>query len=183
MSLPPIAPSDAPLVPRERGEPARAVPTRAVLSAGGVETAYLRVGAGAPVVVLRAGAADGAASPLVLALADRFRVLAPVPPAGLAGRGDDAFAAWLRDVLDGLGVDGATIVAEGAMAPPALAFALADPLRVRRIALVIEDAALTVPAPARVAAFDAAMPWAGVLRFLGADDAGQGPAGRPARPD
>jgi len=158
MSLPPIATPGAP----ERGEPARAV-----LTAGGVETAYVRVGAGAPVVVLRAGDDDGAPSPLVLALADRYRVLAPVRPAALAGQGDDAFAAWLRDVLDGLGVDGATIVAEGAMAPPALAFALADPMRVRRIALVIDDAGLTVPAPARVAAFDAATSWTGVLRFLG----------------
>ncbi len=173
MTLLPSTSADAPLAPPERGEP-----TRAVLTAGGVETAYVRVGAGAPVVLLRAGTDDGAPSPLALALADRFRVLAPVPPATLATNDGDAFAVWLRDVLDGLGVDGATIVAEGAMAPPALAFALADPLRVRRIALVIDDAGLTVPAPARVAAFDAATPWPGVLRFLGAD-AGDGATPAP----
>ena len=148
---------------------------RAVLTAGGVETTYVRMGMGRTVLVLRSGDRDDRPSPLVAALADRFRVIAPVRPAALRDGGDgasgDAFATWLRDLLDGLGLDGATIVAEGAVAVPTLAFALADPLRVRRVALFMDDAALTVPAPPCVAAFDAATPWPGVLRFL-ADEGG-----------
>ena len=170
--IPHDAPADVPAEPHERAEVARAV-----LCAGGVETTYVRVGAGATVLVLRATDREDAPSPLVLALADRFRVIAPLRPAALAGRGDDAFAAWLRDLLDGLGIDGATILAEGAVAPAALAFALADPLRVRRVALLIDDAGVTVPAPPSVAAFDAATPWPGVVRFLAGGHAA--PAGGP----
>lgn len=150
-------------------------PAHAVLTAGGIETPYLRVGTGRTVLVLRAGDRGDAPSPIVAALADRFRVIAPVPPARLADGGDDAFHAWLRDLLDGLGLDGVTLVADGAIAAPALAFALADPLRVRRVALFIDDAELTVPAPPRVATFDASTPWPGVLRFLEDDGPGAPP--------
>ena len=107
---------------------------RATVCAGATTTDYLRAGCG-PTVLLLGADVD---SPLLSALAARFRVIAPLPAADRAPPAP--FSAWLRDFLDGLGVVGASVVAEEGWALRALRFALTDPTRVERIALLFRDA-------------------------------------------
>lgn len=86
----------------------------ALVQAGGTETPYVRAGCGSVVVLLEAAAAEGS---LFDALAARFRVVAPRVPeplGGKAGREGEA-AAWLWEVLDGLGLERCGLVMEAEM--------------------------------------------------------------------
>lgn len=148
-------------------------------------TRYHRRGAGRPVLLLvvdppadpgrddvAVPAARAVAWPaLADALAARFRTIEPEPPAP----GASTFAAWLRDFLDGLGVDAAALVAAGRLGEAVLAFADSDAERVARVLLLDEAGAACGSGAAAVpvlvvvgrdaAALDAA------VAFLEADDA------------
>jgi pimeloyl-ACP methyl ester carboxylesterase len=103
---------------------------RASVSVGANDTPYFRSGRGAPVVLLCDAPGEGE-PPLVLALAARFRVVAPK----IAARGD-AFADWLRDFLDGLGLESACLVAVPSLSGETLRFAAEEPARVRAVVLL-----------------------------------------------
>jgi hypothetical protein len=107
------------------------MPARAVVSARGVDTHYLRAGSGQPVVLLAEG--DGASMHSVLAsLVLSARVIAPLIPAHVP------FADWLRDFLDGLGLTDVKLIADQAMASPVLEFAAGERLRVSSVALLVD---------------------------------------------
>jgi hypothetical protein len=105
---------------------------------------YRRRGAGRPVVLLDDGAdtgwpalggpLDGAPGDL---LAAHFRTIRPELPAAAPL----ALATWLRDFLDGIGVDAPALVALGCHARVALALARTDADRVARVLVVTEGAA------------------------------------------
>lgn len=106
---------------------------------------YRRSGAG-PLVVLVApeAAREGAFWPgLIDALAARFRVVAPelAPGDGCAG-----IAARLYDFLDGMGANGARIVAGGSSCVPALELALRDMDQIGRLVLVSAESSGDPPA-------------------------------------
>lgn len=83
--------------------PPRAV--RAIVCAGGVETEYLRAGSGETLVLLAPAPSDGGlVEELALALAERFRVFVPTPPA------DWPRGTWLSDFREGVGVQAARLV-------------------------------------------------------------------------
>lgn len=94
----------------------RAQPARAALTVGAVETEYLRFGSGHPVVVLDpalAARVDAGAVParwqghrLIVPTRTTIDVLA-MPP---AERGDAPFDAWMRGLIDGLGLSAITVV-------------------------------------------------------------------------
>jgi len=124
---------------------------RASLWAGGWETKYARAGAGAPVVVL-SGLPNPVAGPLANALSGAgHRVYAPEAPTRLnqalreggGGRGGaPAFASWLRDFIDGVGlVEVPLVVADERLTAAALAFAVAHPCRITRLVLLFGGAA------------------------------------------
>jgi hypothetical protein len=85
----------------------------AVVQTGTVETPYRRAGSGVTVLLLTgggwgAGAADGA---LFRVLAERHRVIEPGPcPTGRVGSAE--WASWLRNLLDGLGLELPRVVAD-----------------------------------------------------------------------
>jgi len=114
--------------------------------AGDVSIPYVQGGEGRPVVLL-GGAPRGVATSLLSweALSRDYRVVAPVLERGglVHVDGDSrvrvAFSRWLQDFLDGLGLAEVALVAEEPFGVPALAYALSDPDRVRRIALVFHD--------------------------------------------
>jgi flavin reductase (DIM6/NTAB) family NADH-FMN oxidoreductase RutF len=94
---------------------------------------YLEQGEGEAVLLVHGTgghAADWA--DLAAALASGYRVIA----AELSGVADDARASAMRRLLDDLSVAAVNLVAESDGAAAALAFALSQPLRVRRLALL-----------------------------------------------
>jgi hypothetical protein len=98
--------------------------TTAVVVADGLETRYLRCGAGRTVVLV---ARDNR---LAIELAASCRVIAPeVPP----GMGADSFVLWLRSVFDGLGITAAAIVTTPEFAEAARIFASEEPERVNGV--------------------------------------------------
>lgn len=106
----------------------------AVLIAGATETAYTRAGSGRPVLMLFS---DRRVAPVILeALATHARVLQPVLPDAVFARRGRPFRAWLRDFMDGLGVDRATLVADSPLAAATLGFAVREPDRVDALALL-----------------------------------------------
>jgi hypothetical protein len=116
----------------------------AVLDAGGTETVYARLGTGRTLVLLQGEAAvpDAGPSPLLLALASRFRVIAPWRPTSRGAPATQAaFDGWLRDFLDGIGADAASLVADGDLVLPTLHFAAGDPTRAARTALLLREPA------------------------------------------
>jgi pimeloyl-ACP methyl ester carboxylesterase len=104
----------------------------AVVQAHGVETHYVRAGRGPAVLLLRAGG-SGSTDPLFVHLATDFRVIAPVIP------DVPSLAAWIRDVIDGLGLDRPSIVADAVLARRAVLVVLADEERARHVAVVGES--------------------------------------------
>ena len=105
-------------------------PARAVVWAGGVRTEYLRAGSGA-VVLLLVGEHDGpAALELIEMISSAFLVIAPGVPSGVA------FASWLSNVMDGLGIASACVVAETTFFDEAERFAASAEGRVHRVALL-----------------------------------------------
>ena len=105
-------------------------PARAVVWAGGVRTEYLRAGGGAAVLLL-VGEYDGpGAMELIELLSSAFLVIAPSVPRGVE------FASWLSNVMDGLGIASASVVAETTFFAEAERFAAGAEGRVHRVALL-----------------------------------------------
>ena len=74
----------------------------ALVETDGVETTYVRAGAGEPVVVLRASATPAEHDPFIEQLAQEYRVFAP----DLAcAESAPCFRGWLRGVIEGLGLE------------------------------------------------------------------------------
>lgn len=97
--------------------PARLTGALAEVRVGDLTTRYRRCGSGRPVVVLQpADDDDTAPSRLAELLSDHCRVIVPELPAGVT----DA-AAWLRDFLDALGIERATVVVPEQLGITALA--------------------------------------------------------------
>jgi len=120
-------------------------PALATVTAGGVDTEYLRCGRGPALVLLTERGDEAWTGSVVQELSRDFLVLAPRRPP------DVTFADWLAGFLDGLGITRATIVAEGSELAPAITFAQADGLRVARVVLLLRGATdlapLATPAP------------------------------------
>ena len=107
-------------------------PNRATVYAGPCATDYARAGHGATVLLLTRQHAE---HPLFGALASAFRVIAPELPRHVTGRENEVespppFVSWLRDFLDGLGIQRVSLVADELFALEALRFSLAEPTRV-----------------------------------------------------
>lgn len=137
---------------------------RCRVSAGGVDTEYVRLGRGAPVLLL--AAAEGEEPPALLApLAARFRVIAPTT-ADSHAVSDERFSTWLRDFLDGLGVSAAGVVAEAGLGAAAFRFAAAEPARVLALALLGAAAPELAAAVPVLALPDGAADLGAVLAFL-----------------
>jgi pimeloyl-ACP methyl ester carboxylesterase len=113
---------------------------------GVTDTSYHRAGRGAPVIVL---AADDSriADALLATLALQFRAIAPDIPArrSSAPSTHPSFPVWLRGFLDGLGLARVALVAEARFGAAALAFALLEPERVDRLAIIFDAAAEPIP--------------------------------------
>lgn len=81
-------------------------PARAVVWMGGQATTYLRAGCGAVVVLLMVDYDGPAALELIALLSTVHLVIAPSVPSGVA------IASWLANLMDGLGISTARVVAE-----------------------------------------------------------------------
>jgi pimeloyl-ACP methyl ester carboxylesterase len=137
-------PSVVPADPRATTLPPGAI--GAVVHTPLTETRYLRAGHGSPVILL--GAQDLIASPdidLFAALAQRFRVIVPTFPHPMGDPSDDlsgtaiSASIWLRHLIDGLGLECPSLVADDAFGVVALGFALTDPDRVGRLVVLSRD--------------------------------------------
>ncbi len=131
----------------------------AVVQTNGSETVYRRAGSGRPVLLLVRDAA--LRDRLLSDLSGGCRVVAPVMPpevadaasgpargevgGGPGADGDAPFGAWLRGVIDGLGLSAPALVAGPELAPAVLAFAVADPDRAERVVVLGGPAAGAVP--------------------------------------
>ena len=79
----------------------------ALVQTDGVETTYVRAGAGAPVIVLRACAIPAASDPVIEQLAREFRVFAPDL---CCAENAPNFSEWLRGLIEGLGLEEPRVV-------------------------------------------------------------------------
>lgn len=130
-------------------EDARAMVVRASLSVGAVETEYLRAGAGPPVVILDpwlAAAVHGGTIPdpwrghrLIVPMHATIEALAAPADARTA----TPFDAWMRGLLDGLGLTGTTVVVGAALEREVRRFGEQNPGEIARIVLAasVSDAA------------------------------------------
>lgn len=117
----------------------------ALVQAGRVETRYVRAGRGLPVLLLsRAGLLRTAESRLFRALAREFRVVAPaLAPDGEYGVGGVTHPMdtriWLRDVIEGLGMERPGLVAAASLAPMLASFLETEGERIACAAFVHGD--------------------------------------------
>ncbi len=144
----------APDLPGGASHLPRVIAATVVTGAG--EIRYRRAGRGRPVLLLTARGPAGASGALVLhALAGRFRVIAPQPrpaPGGVGARAAGAAGDWIGHVVDGLGLERPSLVADEAFGLAALRFALLDPERVDRLVVMSDDR--TLPAAGQAASCD-----------------------------
>src|ERR671912_159071 len=110
------------------------------VSAGGTSTTVLEAGGGPPLVLLHGGIECGGAywAPVITQLAERHRVVIPdVPGLGasepLDDLGAEAFAGWLRDLLQITGTERPTLVAHSLVGTLAARFAARDASALRRL--------------------------------------------------
>ncbi len=120
------------------GGPARGAALRAVLTVGAVETEYLRWGSGRPALVLSPALAAAIEAGDVPPSLREMRLIVPVHTTieALAAPADAAHSvlgAWLRGMIDGLGLDGLTVVVAPSLAPELGAFAAAHPNEILRV--------------------------------------------------
>lgn len=120
------------------GVPARGPALRAVLTVGAVETEYLRCGSGRPALVLSPALAAAIEAGDVPPVLREMRLIVPVHTtiAALAAPADAAHSAlgvWLRGMIDGLGLEGLTVVVAPSLAPELRAFAEAHPTEIERV--------------------------------------------------
>ena len=105
----------------------------AILHTGAVETRYVRAGTGETVLLLLSlPCAEIARSPTLRRLSERRRVIAAAPPPGCD-------VGWLRDLIDGLGLDRPELTGKRELAPLLLAFAEAHPERIAWVTLVDDE--------------------------------------------
>jgi pimeloyl-ACP methyl ester carboxylesterase len=103
----------------------------AVLVTGAIETHYRRAGNGRPLLLLLpCNSADSAGKQLFEGLATRCRVIAPVQPPGVP------FSDWLRDLIDGLGLDRPYLIVDTSIAEVARGFAQVEDERVGGVVAV-----------------------------------------------
>jgi hypothetical protein len=110
-------------------------PAWATIRAGSLETRYARAGVGRPVLLLAAPDEELPGSDLFAALARECRVFTPLLPQA-DGREGTATAAWLQDLVDGLGLEGPAVVAAPPYAELARDFAINDGDRVGGLILL-----------------------------------------------
>ncbi len=124
----------------------RAIAATIVTSSG--EIRYRRAGRGRAVLLLTSRETASGPGALVLhSLAGRFRVIAPelrVAPAGVRVRGSAAVCGWLGDVVDGLGLERPSVVADESFGLAALRYAMLDPERVDRLVVISDDRMMPV---------------------------------------
>ena len=110
------------------GSNARAgAPARAVVWMGGQATTYLRAGCGAVVVLLMVDYDGPAALELIALFSTVHLVIAPSVPSGVA------IASWLANLMDGLGISTARVVAEPAFVDDVWRLARDDEGRVQDV--------------------------------------------------
>ncbi len=122
---------------------ARALPARATLMVGAVETEYLRCGGGDPVIVLDPGLAAAVRAGRVPARWQANRLFVPERTTidALAMRVTDEargavrapFERWLRGMIDGLGLSAITVVVSRSLECEVLRFAAAHPGEIVRV--------------------------------------------------
>lgn len=116
---------------------ARTTAVRAALTIGPVETEYLRVGAGAAVVVLAPGLAGAVQQGEVPAAWQGRRLIVPLRTTIAALATHDGapspLAAWLRGLLDGLGIGAVTLVVPPPLEGEVRRFAASHPGEVERV--------------------------------------------------
>jgi hypothetical protein len=157
----------------------------AVVTHGPIETRYRRTGFGPPVVVLGLDVADDDDRMRVLLapLAARCRVIVPEHASitALVGRpGADGmpFSAWFHGFLEGLGIEGARVVAGTGLDTALTQFVAAHPGDVDRLLIVGASANASAVAPPLAPAdppvwrASAQVGWNEMLRFITAEPPG-----------
>lgn len=134
---------------------ARALPARATLMVGAVETEYLRCGAGEPVLVLdptlasavRAGRvpARWRANRLVVPERTTIDTLATHSTDELRNVVRAPFDTWLRGMIDGLGLSAITVVVSPALEGEVRRFAAAHAGEIVRVEVGVGVSAGEVP--------------------------------------
>lgn len=111
----------------------------ALVEAGGVETRYCRAGRGTPVLLVARAGVEVRGSRTFAELARHGCVIAPEPPDPAttgAGGGPPRIADWLRDVIDGLGLERPSLVVDEPFGLDALEFVVTDGERVRDLVVL-----------------------------------------------
>jgi hypothetical protein len=128
----------------------------ALVQVGATETRYYRAGRGTPVLVLSRAPSAGSRAPLFAELSRHHCAIAPelprTPGDGAVGAPSGDVAAWLRDVIDGLGLERPGLVVDEELALDALELALGDPERVRDLVVLRGGSAGGERQPTRVEA-------------------------------
>ncbi len=111
---------------------------RAAVSVGPIETEYLSIGRGAPVVILDPALALAAAEGLIPVSFSGGRVIVPLHTTVMAlatpaRAGGLAFDVWWRGFVDGLGLSGVTVVVPSALEADVRRLADASPGEIVRI--------------------------------------------------
>ena len=154
--------------------PARSAAMKATLSAGTVDTEYLRCGSGRVVVALvapelRARLLDG--------LAPHRRLIMPITGTAHAA-GAPSFSTWLRDFLEGIGASSASLVVTDPACADAIEFAGEYESGLERL-VVITSASHTFitprALPTRVLARNAATLVEETVQFLLLDESAVAP--------
>lgn len=87
------------------------------LQTGSVETQYVRAGQGEPVILLTLDTFSALdTNPLFQRLCSDFRVFVPAIAESVC-ENTDRFGKWLRDFVEGLGLNEPHIIVEGAAVP------------------------------------------------------------------